>query len=87
MATTNIEVTSDWTKVADDTDTSVLIQPASDSVKWEVASVATETVPVVKGHPVKGHEQTVTRSLMGAGFLYVKATNVNTATFIVSLSE
>jgi hypothetical protein len=84
VATSNVTVTSAWTKVADDTDDPVLIQcPVRAS--WEVAAVATEVAPEVAGHRLIGPNQAVTRDLIGAGFIYCRLLDVSSQDFAVTL--
>ena len=83
MSTTNVTVTEDWTKVADDTDDPVLVQCLG-SLTWEVAAVASDADPVVRGHLLQGPGMAVSRDTIGAGFIYAKAYGSAEALFAVT---
>lgn len=79
MATTNVTITKTWAKVAEDTDDPFLIQAAS-SLDWEIAAVALDAAPVsTTGHRMTGDAESMTRSLIGAGFVYARIAPLSTA--------
>jgi hypothetical protein len=77
MATTNVTVTTTWTKVADDTDDPVCISSNS-ATDWEWACVGTDTAPSVSGHLMTmgqgatGGPLGITRSQAITGFIYAR---------------
>ena len=70
MPTSNIAVTTTWTKLADTTNDSVLVtwEPP---VILEVATTATDTAPTVTGHRLN-NEQAITRTALGTGYIWAK---------------
>ena len=69
MATTNVTITSAWTKIAESSD-SFLVTWDSQTVV-EIAATATDTAPVVNGHRL-GFGDAITRDLIGTGFVWAK---------------
>ena len=84
MSTSNINVTTTgWTKAADASDSDFLIT-WGDSRTLEVSTTETDTEPTIRGH--RFHRETrVTREMIGAGFVWVKAvtSGVNTPFTVV----
>jgi len=86
MATSNLTITTEWSKIAEDSDDPVLIQAAY-GFEYEVATVATDTAPVVIGHKIlRGTYNAITRSMLGPGFIYARVTddNITSTTLVVS---
>lgn len=89
MPTTNVNLTTTWTKVAESSDSELLIQAHID-VKtsryalFEIAAVATDTAPTVLGHQVYYTEQAVTRDTIGSGYLYARAIDPEAITLVVT---
>ena len=84
MSTSNINATTtDWTKVADASDSDFLIT-WGDSRTLEVSTTETDTEPTIRGHRFH-REMKVTREMIGAGFVWVKAmtSGVNTPFTVV----
>jgi hypothetical protein len=86
MPTQNATITTSWSKVVDTGDTTFLIQVLGDSV-FEVATVATDTDPTVRGHVVTGNQAAVSRDLLGAGHVYAKVILGSSATLVVTGSS
>lgn len=88
MATTNADITSVWTKVADAAADRVLITGVvQDPV--EFATVDGAVAPVVaKGHRLKqmADGEGITRDLIGPGHIYARLSGnrTNTVTLVVS---
>lgn len=70
MATTNIEVTSSWVKLADVTDTELLVT-WSTPVTIEVATTSANTAPTVNGHRLSNSDA-ITRGVIGSGYVWAK---------------
>lgn len=70
MTTVNTAVTSAWTKLADDTDTSFLVT-WDEQVSAEFAVTATDTAPTVRGHRLT-REMALTRPVLGDGFVWAR---------------
>jgi hypothetical protein len=71
MATSNITVTTTWTKVADDTDDPVTIQCVTDA-GFQVAGTSADSAPDVIGKTLSGKEQIANRDNIGPGYLWVR---------------
>lgn len=85
MATTNVTVTKDWTKVADDTDDPVLIRRTSASGSVEFAITDTDAAPTgIVGAKFLA-EEGINRSNSGVGFIWLKvgAGSRNASTMVV----
>lgn len=79
MPTTNITLTTTWTKLADAGDTYFLIG-AADSDQWECATTAADAPPTVDwGHRLGGMSQSVSRDLIGGGYVWGRAIGGYTA--------
>ena len=82
MATTNVSLTTTWTKVAEDTDDPVLLQTLAGSI--EIAATATDSAPAasLKGHRVSVYEG-ATRTIVGGGFYWARAADTFEAASLV----
>jgi hypothetical protein len=69
MATDNITVTTEWTKVVDIADEFTLSTTSASPI--EVATTAADTEPVVVGHYID-HTMAVTRVEMRAGYVWAR---------------
>jgi hypothetical protein len=74
MPTLNINVTPTWTKLADTADAEFLIT-WDDPSAVEFAATAADAVPNVRGHRLT-REMALTRSALGAGYVWARLTNV-----------
>lgn len=70
MPTFNIAITSAWTKLADTTNTDLLVTFDS-PVTIAVATTATDVAPTVMGHRLT-RESALTRGVLGAGFVWAR---------------
>jgi len=70
MTTYNTAVTPTWTKLADSNAGDLLVT-WSNSVTVEFATTGADVAPVVSGHKL-GPDSAITRSLIGAGFVWAR---------------
>lgn len=70
MPTTNVSITSTWTKLAENTNTELLVT-WDVPVKVEIAATLANSVPTVDGHSLT-HEDAITRNLIGAGYVWAR---------------
>ncbi len=70
MPTSNISVTSTWTKIADEADEGFLLTWDS-PVTVEVASTSADAQPIIRGHKLRMNEA-ITREILGAGYVWAK---------------
>lgn len=70
MPTANVNITQSWTKLADDTDLTVLVTSRS-IYAVEVATTAADSAPSVSGHLLHDGDA-ITRDLIGSGFLWAR---------------
>lgn len=85
MATSNIQLSSSWTKVAESTNDELLIT-WGDKVNIEFATTSADAAPTVRGHVIT-FDQAITRSVIGSGFVWAKTVSgayPSTITLVVS---
>lgn len=70
MPTTNVKVTSAWTKLASSGDSNLLVT-WEDPTPLEVATTSADVAPAVKGHRLS-REDAVTRSVIGPGYVWAR---------------
>lgn len=70
MTTVNTAITTAWTKIADASDTELLVS-WQDPVVVEVATTAADAAPTVFGHRLS-REDALTRGVLGSGFVWAK---------------
>ena len=73
MATQNVILSKNWKKIADSSDDPVLIQTNDRGVKFQVATMDSETDPIIDGHVIHDEKSGITRSIIGAGHIYAKS--------------
>lgn len=71
MTTFNIAVASAWVKIADTTNTDLLVT-FDTPVMVEFATTAADTTPTVLGHRLS-RESAITRGVMGTGYVWARA--------------
>lgn len=71
MPTTNQAIDTNWAQVALDTDTNLLVT-WKDPAQVECAATAANAAPAVNGH-LFTREDAISRSLIGPGFVWVRA--------------
>jgi hypothetical protein len=88
MATGNVNVSSAWTKLADDGDDPVLVTSKSAAV-FEFATTSTDVAPTVTGHTVADMSggAAMTRMVIGDGFLWCRITDARFASASVEVSK
>jgi hypothetical protein len=70
MATSNINITNAWTKIADASNAELLV--TWNAPVWiEVATTVADSAPVVSGHRL-APESAITRTIIGAGYVWAK---------------
>ena len=70
MPTTNVTVTTAWTKIAASADTELLATYNS-PVGVDLAVTAADAAPTVEGHRLTKDDQ-ISRGAVGAGYVWVK---------------
>lgn len=70
MPTSNINITTSWTKVADDTNQELLVS-WNEPVSMEVALTSANGAPTVSGHTI-APGSAITRPILGAGFVWMR---------------
>lgn len=85
MPTSNIDIsTSGWTKVANDTDSNILVS-WNQPVMVEFATTSANSQPTVEGHMLE-QDQQVTRTVIGSGYLWARLVSriLTTARLVVT---
>ena len=70
MTTSNISISNSWTKVADTSNSDLLIT-WDNPVTLEIATTATDVAPTVNGHKVTC-DSAITRGVLGTGYVWCK---------------
>lgn len=70
MATSNISVTPAWTKIADASNTDLLVTWDT-PVAIEFATTAADAAPTIRGHRIPP-DSAITRSILGSGYVWAK---------------
>ena len=83
MATSNVDLTNDWSQVALNTDDHVLISDSPSA--FEVAVTAADAAPTVRGHRIEPHEA-ITRGLLGEGYIWARNVGGGAAVLVVTKS-
>jgi len=83
MATSNITVTTTWTKLADTADDPVLISFAS-TCYYEIATTVADSAPTgIIGHQL-AYSEGVTRDTIGTGYIWARIVDASTTLSSVS---
>jgi hypothetical protein len=77
MPTANVNASTNWTKVADASNTELLITWSAPGT-IEVATTAADSAPTVNGHRLT-RESAITRAAIGAGFVWVRSLSAGSA--------
>lgn len=75
MATTNVQATTTWLKIAENTVPEFLVT-WDIPVTLEFATTDTNVAPIVQGHRLT-RESAITRSVIGPGYVWVRVTATN----------
>ena len=85
MATLNISISDQWTKLADSANSELLVT-WNDPVSVEVATTTADTAPTVNGHHLSP-DDAVTRAVIGSGYVWarlVSGSRPNSANLVVT---
>jgi hypothetical protein len=89
MATTNVTVTSTWTKLANTEDDHVFVTAAGPAV-LEVATTAADAAPSgIVGHrlPVASIGDAISRDLLGPGYVWCRIADHRVTSQVVVVSK
>ena len=85
MATLNISISDQWTKLADSANLELLVT-WNDPISIEVATTTADTAPIVNGHRLFPNDA-ITRTVIGSGYVWarlVSGSRSNSANLVVT---
>lgn len=81
MPTTNVSVTTSWTKIANAGESFLL--SGSDPVEIEVATTSADAAPTVSGHLMDIRYNALMRDVIGAGYVWAKVIKYGSSVTLV----